>query len=321
MSRRLGVGIDLGASRLRVCLGDSEGNLTWRDSKEMSFPSEVEGYVQQVVDAAKEATKRAHDPSEVAGIGLASTGPLDLLRGGMSRPANVPYEFVPLVAPVSEALSLKVALINDANAGVLGERSFGAGKGEQNLVYITISSGIGGGAVVDGHLLIGKDGNAAEVGHFVVDPSERLVCGCGRRGHWEAYCSGRNIPLFAKLIALEEERGSEEVSVESLLGVKGRQADSAAIYSAASHGNGFASAVVTAVGKLNALGVANVVNMFDPTLITIGGGVALSNPELVIRPIRELLPKYTVNRVPEVMPTPLGDDACMLGALSLAFTG
>jgi glucokinase len=103
------------------------------------------------------------------------------------------------------------------------------------------------------------------------------------------------------------------------LGLEETRADTAAILSAASAGNAFGAMVVSEVGKLNALGVANTVNMFDPSLITIGGGVALSHPDLLLGPIRDLVPRYSVNRVPEIMITPLGDDAGILGALSLVF--
>ena len=167
----------------------------------MPRPAKVDAYVEELVSRVMEATKLVPPGAEISGIGVASIGPLDLKRGGIASPANLPYRFIPLVKPLEEASGSKVALMNDANAAVLGERRFGAGKEHPDLVFITLSTGIGGGAIVDGHLLIGKDGNAAEIGHMVVDSEERLTCGCGRRGHWEAYCSGRNLPNLAALLA------------------------------------------------------------------------------------------------------------------------
>lgn len=318
MGDRLGVAVDIGATQIRVCLGDENGVLHWRSSRRLTFPQRVEEFVDQVIRAVREGLDRCPSPELLAGIGLASTGPLDLEKGGMARPSNIPYDFVPLVGPVESAFGYRVVLMNDANAAALGERTFGAGKGHENLVYVTISSGIGGGAIVDGHLLMGKGGNAAEIGHLVVDPAGRLRCGCGRSGHWEAYCSGKNIPNFARLLARVTTGGSEQ-SVASLLGSGEWRGDSAAIFSAAHAGNEFGMRVIAEVGRLNAMGVANAVNMFDPSLITIGGGVALAHPDLVLTPIREFVPTYSVNRVPDIVITPLGDDAGVLGALSLVF--
>jgi glucokinase len=317
VEKDLGVAVDLGATRLRVCVGDRRGKLLWRESRFMAVPESVEDYVKQVVDEVEEGMRRA-DPARVSGVGIASIGPLDLKRGGVVSPANLPYGFVPLVEPLRQATGKEVVLMNDANAAALGERSFGAGRNHENLVYVTISTGIGGGAIVDGHLLVGKDGNAAEIGHVVVDTAGRLTCGCGRPGHWEAYCSGKNIPRLAMLLAGEEARG-DEARLERMLGLGHGPVDSASVLGAAVRGNRFGARVVEEMGRLNSLGVANVINMFDPSLITVGGGVALNNPELVLGPIRQLVPKNAINRVPEIVITPLGDDAGLLGALSLAF--
>ena len=244
-------------------------------------------------------------------------GPLDLSRGGMASPANLPYDFVPLVDPISSRHGVRVALVNDASAAALGERRFGAGRGCDDLVYVTLSTGIGGGAIVDGHLISGKDGNAAEIGHIVVDPGERLPCGCGGRGHWEAYCSGRGIPNLASLMA-EEGFGSAQEGATGR-GARTGTTDAASIFRRAAGGDGMALTVVEEVGRMNALGVANAVNMFDPSLVTIGGGVALNNQSMIVNPIRKLVPSYSINRAPEIRITPLGDNAGLLGALCLAF--
>lgn len=305
MDGDVGVSVDIGGTKIRVCVGEASGRVLWRKAAEMPLPPDVDRYVEEVVTRVREGVEHVPEGKAVAGIGVASVGPLDIKRGGMASPANLPYESVPLVGPLQAALGSRVLLMNDANAAALGESVFGAGKGVSDMVFITISTGIGGGAIVDGHLLIGKDGNAAEIGHLVVDSSERLTCGCGRKGHWEAYCSGKNIPKFAAFLA------------EGVPGVE-RDDTSPSILKAAAAGDPFATRVVGEMGKLNALGVANVVNMFDPSLITIGGGVALNNRELVLGPIRGLLPSLAINRVPRVVITPLGDDAGLMGGLALA---
>jgi len=316
--RLVGVGVDIGATRVRVCVGTEDGRILWRKSKRIQPPEQEADYVNEIVNLVQDAMDRSPARAEVAGIGVASVGPLDLGRGGMSSPANLPYGFVPLVGPLAERFDAKVTIMNDASAAALGEKMFGAGKGQGNLVYITLSTGIGGGAIVDGHLLSGKDGNAAEIGHLVVDPAGRLDCGCGGRGHWEAYCSGRGIPRFAALIG-GEARGS--AAGHRLEKQRGRPEgwDPAAIFRAAAERDDLARRVVEEVGKLNSVGIANAVNMFDPSLVTIGGGVALNNRELILTPIRALVPKYSVNRAPQIIITPLGDDVGLLGALCLAF--
>lgn len=318
LERELGIGVDLGATRVRVCVGDREGKLFWRKARKMPLPTKVGEYLGEIVSAIKEATSQIPRPAVLKGIGFASAGPLDRKRGALVKPANLPYKYVPVVGPLEKEFGIFVTLVSDANAAALGERRFGAGKEHENLVYITLSSGIGGGAIVDGHLLAGKDGNATEIGHLVVDSAGRLTCGCGRKGHWEAYCSGNSIPRLAALLASEEERTKGKMRVEGLLGVSG-PVDSEVILRAATAGNRFGMGVAKELGRLNALGVANAVNLFDPSLVTIGGGVALNNEELVLGPIKKLAPLYSVNRMPEIRITPLGDDAGLLGALSLAF--
>lgn len=317
MKGRLGVAVDIGATRVRVCVGDAAGELLWRKAADMPTPSRVDDYVASLVSRVREGFDHAPSGSSIEGIGVASIGPLSLRRGGMTSPANLPYDFVPIVKPLEDSFDKKTFLMNDARAGALGEKNFGAGRGLDNLVYITISTGIGGGAIVDGHLLLGKDGNAGEIGHVIVDPGGKLVCGCGKRGHWEAYCSGKNLPNLATLLAKEKPGGANEAGLLE----QAPALASASIFGAAARGEPFALRVVKEVGRLNTIGVAAVADAYDPTLITIGGGVALNNTRMILGPIRRLLPKHAINQVPEIRVTPLGDDAGLLGALSLAVGG
>jgi glucokinase len=317
MAKRFAVGVDLGATRIRVCVGDESGKLFWRKSTQMPRPPRVEDYVDHLVGRVREGVENSPRKEDIAGIGVASIGPLDLHEGRMAFPSNLPYKTVPIVEPLKKAFGVRVVLMNDARTAALGERRFGAGRAHENLVYITISTGIGGGAIVDGHLLSGKDGNAGEIGHVTVDPQERLRCGCGRRGHWEAYCSGRNLPNLAKMLA-SKWRGDAVGIISEVKKADSGRPDSTGILRAAKEGDRFAEHVAMEMGKFNALGFANVINSYDPSLITVGGGVTLNNQELVLKPIRELVPEYAVNRPPPIVVTPLGDDVGLLGALTLA---
>jgi len=316
VAKRFGVGVDLGATRIRVCVGDESGNLLWRRATPMPKPPRVEDYIDELIGRVREGVDGSPKRGGIAGIGVASIGPLDLHEGGMASPTNLPYETVPIVEPLEKAFGVRVVLINDARAAALGERRFGAGRAHENLVYITISTGIGGGAIVDGHLLSGKDGNAGEIGHILVDPQGKLSCGCGRRGHWEAYCSGKNLPRLAEMLAADWH--GDKVGTSLVASRKGR-VDAATLLRAATRGDRFAKKVADEMGRFNAIGVTNVVSMYDPSLVTLGGAVALNNPELILRPIRNLVPKYSTNRVPKIQITTLGDDVGLLGALTLAF--
>ena len=313
MGRRLAFGVDLGGTNIRVVLGDDRGNILARISERTEIDKGPEGVSRQIIRMIRSIRVGGFKLENAVGVGIGSAGPLDLKRGGLLKPTNIPYDFVPLVEPISSALGLETRLLNDCSAAVMGERFFGAGRGLENLAYITISTGIGGGVYVDGHLLLGKDGNAAEIGHFTVDYDGNLICGCGRRGHWEAYCSGKNIPKYVEL-ALKR-RSREEVERSSLS--KRLKVSARYLYTAAKEGDRLALQIVEEIGKLNAVGFACVNDAYDPELITVGGSVTLNNKKLVMEPIKRYIGEHTRNRVPKIMVTPLGEDIVLYGALAL----
>jgi glucokinase len=316
MAERVAIGVDLGATRIRVCLGNSAGKILRRETHDMVHRESLAEYLEELV-AAVGALAGKISKSDLQGVCVASPGPLDLKEGSIVRSSNIPFPKVPVIKELRDGLGVDAYLVNDANAAALGEWLRGAGVGRQNVFYVTISTGIGGGAVADGRLLLGKDGNAAEIGHTVVDSTGRMKCGCGRLGHWEAYCSGSGIPAFARSIwdktaESERSRSASLFGGSSLPGAK-------QVFDSAARGDPFASKVVEEVGRLNAIGVANITDAFDPEIVTIGGGVGLNNADAILSPIRKHLGEYAINRVPEVRITPLGDDAGLLGALSVAF--
>ena len=306
------VAVDLGATWIRVASGDEEG-LRNRIVKKTDRRHGPEGVVNQIIGMI-----RALDV-EVEAIGVGSIGPLDLSRGCIVRTPNLPFDEISIVEPLEEAFGVEVRLLNDCSAAVLGEKHFGAGRGLRNLVYITLSTGLGGGAIVDGHLLLGKDGNAVEIGHLTIDPDSELVCGCGCRGHWEAYCSGRNIPNYAQLLL--RGRGLGDGPLRQLTGGDPGRLTAELIFKAAKMGDETALWIVDRIGFVNAIGFADVVNAYDPELITVGGSIALRNPRLILDPIERYIDDYLINRRPEIMVTPLGDEAVLYGALALSLWG
>ncbi len=306
-----GVAVDIGATNTRVAVGDAGGRLLAKASfqtRSIKAPREL---AEKIALHARELASRLGVEPSAVGVGTA--GPLDPVRGRIVNSPNMPFKEIPLAEPLREELGLPVAVANDCNAAVIGEKTWGAGRGLDNLVYVTISTGIGGGAYVDGVLLLGKDGNAAEIGHIVVDSEERLVCGCGGRGHWEAYSSGSGIPRLAALLA----QSSPDLWSRSMLSELGTIA-AKDVFKAYRDGDPFAKLVIGEVRRYNAYGFAAVVNNYDPELITVGGSVALYNPDVLLRGLRRDVERYAINRVPEIELTPLGGDAVLLGALAIA---
>ena len=320
MAGRLAVGIDLGGTNVRIALGDEEGRILARLSEETEKTKGPEGISSQTIEMIRSIEDRWTEAREIQGIGIGSAGPLDLKRGGLMKPTNIPYDFVPLVEPLEDEFGLPTRLLNDCSSGVMGERFFGAGKDHENLAYITLSTGIGGGIFVDGHLLVGKDGNATEVGHFTIDYEGRLLCGCGKRGHWEAYCSGEGIPNFVRLLLQERRReGLEGSLLVKAAGPDLGRMSAKTLYNAAKAGDPLSLELVEKIGLLNAVGFACVTDAYDPSLVTVGGAIALRNEDLVIEPIRRHVGEYSRNRVPEIQITPLKDDVVLFGALALVF--
>ena len=322
MSDGYAIGVDLGATNVRVAVGRRSGEILTKLMEETDRSGDPAAISRQIIRMVKRLQESLNlEADKLAGLGIGSIGPLNLKKGGIEKPANIPgVGFVPLVEPLEEELKLPVVLLNDCVAAVVGEKFYGVGRDVDNLVYITISTGIGAGVYVDGHLLRGKDGNAHEVGHIVIDYEGRMVCGCGKRGHWEAYCSGKNIPKYVRYMA---EEGLLDGFERSLL-YKFTRGDwsrisAKTVYGAAKKGDSFSLEAVRRIGVLNAIGFATVVNVYDPELITVGGSVALYNEELILPFIRQHIAEYTINEVPKIAITKLGTDIVLYGAIAAAF--
>lgn len=292
--------VDLGGTRTRVALVEADGRILARET----FPTPSDGPSPKAVTDAIEAALRRVSDGSLRAIGISAAGPLDRAPGAIVTPPNLPYPRVELVAPLEAALGVPVTLINDARAGALGEHAHGAGRGCRDLVYVTISTGIGGGVIADGRLLLGRGGNAGEIGHITVETRHGLVCGCGYPNHWEAYCSGRNLPRF---YAVEKESGDPEYGTAE------------AIFVAARTGSPTARRFLEAVAVLNARALSTLVVAYDPARIILDGGVIQAQADLLVGPavarMEEFLPR------PGVVTSPLDGDAPLLGAAVAARRG
>lgn len=256
---------------------------------------------------------------DIEGIGIGSIGPLDPERGAIISSPNMPFKSISLIEPIKRKYNVPTFLLNDCTTAAIGEKEYGAGKEVDNLVYVTLSTGIGGGAYVDDHLLLGKDRNAVEIGHFTVESVGRLQCGCGKWGHWEAYCSGENIPKFVKMLLEEKKEEKNESLLMKLAEGNKNGITTKMLYKAANTGDKLSLEMVQNIGRINAIGFGNVINAYDPSIITVGGTITLKNPDLILKPIKRHVEDYTINRMPNIRITPLRDNAVLYGALALVF--
>ena len=304
------IAIDIGATNIRVATGDHNGlkRKIMRPTEVRHGPDGVSEQIIKLIDSLIEEEPNA--------IGIGSIGPIDLEKGMITNTPNYPFQNIAIEEPLVDKYKVPVTIVNDCAAAVVGEQTFGEGQGMENLVYVTISTGLGAGAIVDDNLLLGKDGNAVEAGHFTLFPDSEIMCGCGCRGHWEGFSSGKNIPNYVKsYLAKRDWVGS---ALHNGAGGKIEKVTAKMLYTAASEGDMYSLDIVNEIGEINAIGFANIVNAYDPELITVGGSIALNNPRLVLDPINENIGKYTINRIPEIKITALGHDAVIIGALALA---
>lgn len=292
------VGMDIGATNLRIALADEKGNIIKQSTEKTDGPN----LMSQIYSKLDEL-------GNFHGIGIASVGPLNSRSGVITNPPNINIRNLNIVDMLKERYDRPSYLLNDCVAIVLGEKRFGVGKKIKNLVYLTLSTGIGCGAIVDDRVILGKDGNAHEVGHYVVETDSRLRCGCGRYGHWEAYCSGKNIPNFARYLLQEEYKDSKT----KLSSVKDLTSE---LLFEIGKTDKVAAGIVEKIGRINAIQIENIIHAYDPELITIGGSVALNNQKEIMGPIQEYLRDYSFSHKPEVIITGLGGDAGVLGGVA-----
>lgn len=306
------VGVDLGATRVRAIVGDGSGAVLGRRRRATPAGAEGPTVAQCVLEAVADACEDAGvEPADVAAAGIGTIGPLAPAEGAVVDPVNLPaVDRIDLVEPVAGLLDADVRFHNDATAGAIGER-FAAPGDPANLVYLTLSTGVGAGAIVDGRALLGRAGNAVEVGHATFDPDAPVTCGCGSPGHWEAFCGGANLPDHAAVLARETGLGTDldppACTPADLLSAAGSDP--------------LATHLVERMGAWNAVGVAMLVHAYAPETIYVGGAIARNHPEAVLEPIRSRLPDLCLVDRPPVRPTTLGDEAVVRGALASAITG
>lgn len=258
--------------------------------------------------------KVAPKGAEIAAITIAAPGPLDPFAGIVLEAPNIPsWVNLPLRKLIEDQFHVPVAIGNDANLAALGEWRFGAGIGHHNLVYITVSTGIGGGVIIEDQMLLGVRGLAAELGHVTVIPDGPL-CGCGQRGHLEAIASG---PATARWVEDELSQG-----IPSSLPTD-RPITAKDVSEAASQGDELAKAALERSGNYLGIAIADYLHIFNPSIVIIGGGVSQSG-EIILAPIRSAMDAHVMSKTYldnlTLTTSALGDDVGLMGALALAHT-
>lgn len=307
MKQRLAVAVDLGATNVRVALISQRGKIVHKKSEQTKKEGIDGKVVTKQIENLIQGILGGRPVNSISGIGISSIGPLDHKMGGAKNAPNIPFPFIPLTKPLAQRFSLPVFLLKDTHAGVIAEKKYGAGKNIDNIVYVTISTGIGGGAIVNGHLAFGKSGNAAEIGHLTVSTNHRLLCTCKKGyGHWEGLASGRSMPRFFVFWAKTEKKNIDF----SFQGAKD-------IFTYARYGNKIALSFLDEVSRLNARAISDIIVAYDPELITIGGSVALNNKGFILKGIRRYVDRYLA--LPQIQVTRLGEGISLLGAAAAAF--
>src|SRR4030043_333990 len=245
---------------------------------------------------------------EIAAITVAAPGPLDPFEGIVIEAPNIPgWTNLPLKKLIQERFNVPVAIGNDANLAALGEWRFGAGIGHRHLMYITVSTGIGGGVIIDNQLLLGARGLAGELGHITVIPDGPL-CSCGQRGHLEAVSSGPAISLW-----VEQELGQ---GIPSLL-TASRPVTAREVSLSANKGDELAKAALARGGTYLGIAIADYLHIFNPTVVIIGGGVSQSG-ESFFGPLRIAMSEHVISKKYlenlTLTTATLGDDVGLMGA-------
>lgn len=310
---RVLVGVDLGGTNVRIGIVTPMGKILKKEEYALD-PSQgglkiVEGLVSNLKNLLQ---KRIGKNDQLLGIGIGIAGTIDMKRGRMINSPNIPdlngfgiREFI------KKRMSSPIAIENDANAFALGEGWVGAAKGSKDYCGITLGTGVGGGIVINGEILHGSGGMASEVGHMVIDP-EGPLCSCGGKGCLEVYASATGIRRMA-LEAIEKGKGGEIVK---RAGGRKEEITSEKVFEAAQSGDKAAQKIFNEMGRFLGLGLVNLIHLFDPEKIVIGGKASrawISFIKTTMEVVTERAMEGSREKV-KIVQAKCGDDAGILGA-------
>jgi len=314
--RRIILGLDLGGTKVAAGLVTLDGEVLAR-TQLATLELRADGDPLAGIIAMGKSLLLQTPDCELLAVGVALPGPVD--RGSLrllAAPTIPEIEGLPLAAALEEAFGCPAAGDNDANGAALAESRFGAGAGCSHVVYFTISTGIGGGFVVDGRVYRGSGGTATEFGHQCVQPADGPRCDCGAYGCLEALASGRGIERRAR-------RTAERVGESHTPGwrLERGMITAESVADAARNGEPLARKLWSETADWLGIGISNVINILDPSIVVLGGGVATGAADLLLDPIREVVARRcmpSVARKTPIVPAALGVEVGVVGAACLA---
>jgi glucokinase len=310
---RTAIGVDLGGSHVTAAVVTDDGTIHSQheqDLEDLQFEAVISALAAQIAAALKDAG------SGVTGIGIGSPGNIDAASGAVLYSPNFGWTRAPLGEAVRKKFNVPVFVGNDARCATLGEHAFGTGRGTKDFVLLTLGTGIGGGIVAGGKLILGNRWGAGEIGHHQIRPSDGFVCGCGKIGCFEAQASGTGLIRHAFALEPSFPRSSLlDVAREKLSSKKIRKAAQAGDKHALAAWNNFISDL--------AIGLANVIAFVNPEKIALGGGVSTAADFMLdavrgpVDALTTMVPKGTT----EIAIAQLGNNAGQVGAATMVFRG
>lgn len=307
------IGLDVGGTKIAGGIVDDDGRILAR-TQVASYAERPEATLSAIVAVARELADANPD---VAAVGVGAAGLVDVGAGVILGAPNLAYRDVPVGPTLTAEIGLPAIVDNDANVAALAEAVYGGGRGAGDQIMVTVGTGIGGGIIIGRHVYRGHYGLGAELGHMVIDP-DGPVCGCGNRGCWEAVASGNAIGRLAR----QRVEGGAGADVLAEAGGDVSAITGELVGEAAVAGDPFARDVLIEIGRLLGIGFANIVNIFDPEVIVVGGGAAAGTGELLLAPARDAMAAHVLGvtwRTPvRVVEAELGNDAGIVGAGVLA---
>lgn len=305
------IGIDLGGTKINGALANFNGDIVAKYTLPTKAEEGEEAVLERIIAAGERVLEESKvNKDDVLAIGIGCPGILNIKEGKIVTTPNLPFRNFNVIKPLKDKFNIPVYLDNDANVAAIGEYVFGAGKGTNNMVFITVSTGIGGGAVLNGKIYRGNTCNALEIGHVTLE-KEGPRCNCGNYGCAEVLASGTAIGRAAN----EAIKNGEKTSL-----ARYEKVTSFEVFKEAEKGDELAQKVLNKA--LNYLGicVANVITSFDPEVVIIGGGVSKGG-KIVFDKINEVVKARCFESMwksTSIVPAALGTDAGVIGAVALA---
>ena len=303
-------GVDIGGTTVKLGLFQTDGELLDKWEIKTRTENKGEAILPDVAEALKKKLEEKEiTASQVSGIGIGIPAPVDE-NGVVQNTANLGWGYKEVSREMHELTGMKVAAGNDANVAALGEMWLGAGKGNKNMIMVTLGTGVGGGVIVNGQPLTGAHGAGGEIGHLCVNYEETDSCGCGKQGCLEQYASATGIARLAKKRLAKDDKASLLRKVEKL--------DAKAVFDALKEGDRLSEEIVEEFGSYLGHAMANLAAVTDPTVIVIGGGVSKAGDILLSYVEKYFVERaFFANKETKFVLAELGNDAGICGAAKL----